>query len=176
MSSGYLRHGAGAFGLAFREFFFGDAFFGVDFGALGAGDVFHFFQQFFGRFDFAVVFLAGDHLLEQAVFSFGDFVFGHLHFVLQGFISFVGFYLRGLVFVFADAVFPLLDVQFVFFAIFHGGELGGFAFFDVRTWQRRCERPLRRFSWERRPGASGHPAGACRRFAGRAGSVGPSAL
>ena len=121
MSSGICACGAGVFGFAFRQFFFRDFFFGVDFGALGAGDVFHFFQQFFGGFDFAVVFLAGDHLFEQAVFGFGDFVFGHLHFVLQGFIGFVGFYLRGLIFVFADAVFPLLDVQFVFFAVFYGG-------------------------------------------------------
>lgn len=118
---GNLRCRAGVFGFAFRQFFFRDFLFGVYFGAFGAGDVFYFLQQFFGGFDFAVVFLAGDHLFEQAVFGFGDLVLGHLHFVLQGFIGFVGFYLRGLVFVLADAVFPLFDVQLVFLAVFYGG-------------------------------------------------------
>jgi len=118
---GDLRGGAGVFGFAFRQFLFRDFLFGVYFAALGAGDVFHFFQLLFGGFDFAVVFLAGDHLFEQAVLSFGDFVFRHLHFVLQGLIGLVGLYLRGLIFVFADAIFPLFDVHFVFLAVFYGG-------------------------------------------------------
>ncbi len=68
-------------------------------------------------------------MLEQAVFGFGDFVFRHLHFVLQSLVGLVRFHLRGLIFVLADAVCPLLDVQLVFLAVLHRGDLRGFAFF-----------------------------------------------
>ena len=127
-----LRDRSRAFGVPLGEFFFSDALFGVDFCALSAGDVFHFFQQFFSSFDSAVIFLAGNHLLEQAVLGFGDFVFGHLHFVLQSLVGLVGFHLRSLVFIFANSVFPLLDVQFVFLAVLHRGDLRSFAFFHFR--------------------------------------------
>ena len=81
--------------------------------------------------DAAIVLLAGHHLLEQAIFCFRNFLFGHLHFVLKGFIGFVGFDLGGLIAVFADAFFVLLDVQLVFLAVFYDGELCGFALLEL---------------------------------------------
>src|ERR1700723_3122521 len=111
---GNFRGGAGAFGVAFGQLFFRGGLFLFDFGALAAGGFFHFFQGFVGGFDFAVIFFPRHHLLEQAVFRFGDFVFGVLHFVLQGFVRFVGFYLGGLIFALANAVFPLFLGQFLF--------------------------------------------------------------
>src|SRR3984885_15150354 len=124
---GNFGRGARAFGISLGEFFFRGGLFLFDFSALAASGFFHFLQGFFGGFDFAVIFFAGHHLLEQAVFGFGDFVLGVLHFVLQRFVRFVGFHLGGLIFVLAHAVFPLLHVQLVFLAVFYRGELRGFA-------------------------------------------------
>ncbi len=130
MSSGISALARARSVLPFGQLFFRGGFFLLDFGALAAGYFFHFFQGFFRGFDAAVIFFAGHHLLEQAVFRFGDFVFGVLHFVLQGFVRFVGLDLRGLVLVLADAVLPPLDVQFVFLAVFYGGELRGLALLE----------------------------------------------
>ena len=120
-----------AIGLDQRQIFFSGSFFRFDCGALRANGFFHFFQAFFGGLDAAIVFFAGHHLLEQAIFGFRDFLFGHLHFVLKSFIGFVGFDLGGLVAVFADAFFVLLDVEFVFLAVFYRGELRGFALLEL---------------------------------------------
>ena len=66
-------------------------------------------------------------MFEQAVFSFRDFLLGDLHFVLERAVGFVGLDLRSLVAIFADPVFPAFDVELVFLAVFHVGELRGFA-------------------------------------------------
>lgn len=123
---GNFRGDAGALFGELGQLFFSFGLVGVEFRAKPARDFFHFLQQLVGRFDAAVVFLAIYHLFEQAIFGFGDFCFGHFHFVLQRFVGFVGFYLRSLIFVFAYAVFVLFDVEFVFLAVFDGSELGGF--------------------------------------------------
>jgi len=118
-------------GIAFCEFFFTDSSFGLDFRSVGPRGFLDFLQGFFGGLDAAVVLLAGNHLFKQAIFGLGDFVFGHLRFVLKRFVGFVRFYLEHLVFIFADSLLPLLDVEFVSFAVFDGGELGSLALLDV---------------------------------------------
>jgi len=128
---GNSGHSAFARCVELCEILFAGGFCGFDLRALRASGFFHFLQRLFRGFDAAVVFLARNHLLEQAVFGLGNFLLGHLHFVLQGFIGFVGFDLRGLVLVLADFFFPTLDVELVFLAVFHGGELRGFALFDL---------------------------------------------
>ena len=126
-----FRDGKRAFGVQFREFFFRRSFFGLNLGALAAHGRFHFFYQQLGTLDFAVVFFACDHLFEQAVFRLGDIFFRHLYFMLERLVGFVRFDLRSLVAVFADSFLELLNVQFVFFAVFDYGELFGFAFGEV---------------------------------------------
>ena len=124
---GNFRDGARAFRFSIDQFLFGDGALGFDGRVKNAFDLLDFLQRGFGGFDAAVVFLAGHHLFEQAVFGFGDFLFGELHFMLERAVGFVGLDLRSLVAIFADAVFPAFDVELVFFAVLHVGELRGFA-------------------------------------------------
>jgi len=129
---GDFRHYGGSFGSKFRERLFGGRLVLFDGRALDANLGFHVLQRGFGLLDAAVVLLAGHHLFEQAIFRFGDLVFGHLHFVLEGLVGFVGFYLGSLVAILADAVFPRFHVELEFFAVFEGRELGGFALLQLR--------------------------------------------
>ena len=92
---------------------------------------FHFFQRFFRTLDPPVVFLARDHLLEEAIFSAGNFGFRHLHFMLERLIGLVRLYLGTLIPVFGNPSLPLFDVKFIFLTLFEGGKLGGLALLDL---------------------------------------------
>ena len=76
------------------------------------------FKSGFGVAHAALEFFAGHHDVELAVFGFGDFRFGVGDFVQQRLVRFVGFHRAALVAIFARAVFPLVDVEFEFLALF----------------------------------------------------------
>ena len=100
---------------------------GLNRGALAASDFLGLFYDLLGSLDAPLVFLAGDHLLEQAIFRVGNFVLGILNFTLEGFEGFVGLDLVGLIPISLGFVLPALDVQFEFLALLEGFELGRFA-------------------------------------------------
>ncbi len=92
---------------------------------------FRFLQGLFRGLHLAIVVFARHHLLEQAIFGFGDFGFRSFDFVLQGFVGLVRLYLRALLSILAGAFFPLLHVEIVFLAVLDRGKLSGFGFFEA---------------------------------------------
>ncbi len=120
-----FRHGGdrgGAHGFRGGQFFLSRVILGLNRLAFLVGGRFDFLNSRFGGLHLPVILLAGNHALKQAVFGFGDFVFGILDFVQQGFVRFVGLDLAALVPVFLRALFPLLDIHLVRFAFFLAGE------------------------------------------------------
>ena len=67
---------AGAHGLRGGKFLLRGVEFGLNRLAFHVGGRFDFFHRRLGGLHLAVVLLAGDHAVEQAVFGLGDFVFG----------------------------------------------------------------------------------------------------
>ena len=142
---------ARAIGFDQRQVFFGRGFFGFDRGALRCERISSTsFSALVGGLDAAIVFFARHHLLEQAIFGFRDFLFGHLHFVLKSFVGFVGFDLRGLVAVFADAFLVAARRRARISCGLLRWRAARLCSARARLSRQRCAHRDQRFSWEKR--------------------------
>src|ERR1700732_965264 len=88
-----------------------------DFFAFRGDGLLGLFQRSFRGFDAALRIFSAHHDFQLAVFGFGDFRFGVGDFVLKRFVGFVGFYRTALFAVLLGAIFPLLHIEFEFFAL-----------------------------------------------------------
>ena len=117
-----------AFGRRGGQFFLFRSVLHFDLFAVRGDGLFSFFQIRIRVAQPSIDFFAGHHDFKLAVFGFAGFGFGVSDFVLQGFVSFVGFDGTALIAIFAGAFFPLLDVELEFLAFFEGVDvsfLGG---------------------------------------------------
>src|SRR5580700_5016582 len=112
---------------------------------LALGNFLDFLQNFLGGLNTLIVFLAGHHLLEQAVFSVGGLGIGIGSFVLKSLERVVRFYLIGLIPVFAAFLFPLLDVQLVSLAIFQRGQMSSLRRLQLKSRRRYARIHLAKF-------------------------------